>query len=376
MASDWYRTFGVSAHKGFLGQYHDSEYFVSVGADIAGDTAYRFALHADGVGTKGILAYLWWRETGEMEVWKNLAQDALVMNTDDLACSGITEGFVFSTTITRNPFHIPDEIVQGLIEGVRAFVEELGEMGIQAWIAGGETADMPDVVRTLGMEATAAARIHEKALLPLRRPDQEVWIVGLSSFGQATYEKAYNSGIGCNGITAIRHLLLAPDYGEKYPETLSPELPSPYRGNWHLQDTVGGFPLGKLLTAPTRTYLPVLRDVFMHYREAIYAVIHCTGGGQRKAIKYLPYTLIRKDNFFPLPPLFALLERRRPWRELFEVLNMGHRMEIYALPAVAEEIMKISRQYGISTQVIGSAQPADTSTRIEASFGGESWVWE
>lgn len=373
--TDWYRTLGVSAHKSYLKAHHAPDYFTKVGPDVAGDPAYRFALHADGVGTKGILAYLWWRESGNMSVWRHLAQDALVMNTDDLACSGITDGFIFSTTITRNPFHIPDEAVQAIIQGVYDFTRQLNDLGMAAWVAGGETADMPDVVRTVGVEATAAARVHERDLIPLRRPEREVWIVGLGSAGQTTYETHYNSGIGANGITAIRHLLLSRIYQQKYPETVADELKEPYQGRFLLTDRLGDYPLGELLTSPTRTYLPFLREAYAEYRSAIYAVIHCTGGGQRKALKYLPGTLIRKDNFLPLPPLFAALEGMRPWRELFEVLNMGHRMELYVEPSVAEALVALAGKYQLPAQVIGSARPHDRPTRIEATFAGESWVW-
>ncbi|MCS6896147.1 MAG: phosphoribosylformylglycinamidine cyclo-ligase [Bacteroidia bacterium] len=376
MSTDWYRSLGVSAHKSFLAKHHAKDYFAAVLPDIAGEATHRFALHADGVGTKGILAYLWWREKGDESIWYHLAQDALVMNTDDMACSGITEGFVFSTTITRNPFHIPDSVVGAIIDGVYAFTEHLNQLGISAQVAGGETADMPDIVRTVGIEATAAARVATNRLIPLRRPEQEILIVGLASFGQTNYETTYNSGIGSNGITAIRHLLLSPVYKQKYPETVADELPNPYQGRFHLSDRVHDFFLGDLLTAPTRTYLPYLRQVYENYRQAIYAVIHCTGGGQRKVMKYLPYTLIRKDNFFPLPPMFSVLEGLRPWSELFEVLNMGHRMEIYALPSIAEELLGIATQYNLPARIIGSARPHEGPTRIEASFQGTSWCWE
>ncbi|MCX8113087.1 MAG: phosphoribosylformylglycinamidine cyclo-ligase [Bacteroidia bacterium] len=374
--SDWYRSLGVSAHKTFLKAYHPQGYFVSVGPDLAGDPLHSFILHADGVGTKGILAYLWWKETGDEQVWYHLAQDALVMNTDDLACVGATENFVFSTTIARNPFFIPDDVVQALIQGIYAFADWLGKQGISAWVAGGETADMPDVVRTVSLEATAAVRIARDRLLPISRPDTELWIVGLGSFGQTTYEDAYNSGIGCNGITAIRHLLLHPMYKEKYPETVADELSDPYRGEYNLTQEVQGIPLGRLLTSPTRTYLPFLREAYAEYRRGIYAVIHCTGGGQRKALKYLPRTLIRKENFFPLSPLFALLENRRPWPELFEVLNMGHRLELYVLPTVAESLISLAQSYNLPAQVIGSAVPHDQPTRIEAVFRDTTWIWE
>lgn len=375
--SDWYQSLGVSAHKQFLeGAIRSSHiHFAPILPDPTGDPAYRFALHADGVGTKGVLAYLWWRETGDSSVWAALAQDALVMNTDDLVCSGITEGFVFSTTLTRNPFHIPDAVIQALIEGVYGFVEKLNSWGIPAWVAGGETADMPDVTRTLGVEATVAARVRADQLLPLRRPDREIAIVGLGSDGRATYESAYNSGIGCNGITAIRHLLLAPEYASQYPETVAPELSHPYQGKWRLTDTVSGYTLGYLLTSPTRTYLPLLRDLLQSHRKAIYALIHCTGGGQRKALKYLPYTLIRKENFFPLPPLFRLLTGLRPWHQLYEVVNMGHRMEIYTLPEIVGDIIALAKAYQIPAQQIGTATPIDSPTRIEAQFGEENWVW-
>ncbi|MCX7606165.1 MAG: phosphoribosylformylglycinamidine cyclo-ligase [Bacteroidia bacterium] len=375
---DWYRSLGVSAHKSFLERLpgHSSEYFVSLNADIAGDPGYRFALHADGVGTKGILSYLWWRESGRLSLWRALAQDALVMNTDDMACAGITDGFVFSTTITRNPFHIPDEVVQEIIAGVYGFVERLQEWGFSAQVAGGETADMPDVVRTVGLEAVAAARISVEKLLPIRRPTQEVCIVGLASAGQAIYEEEYNSGIGCNGLTAVRHLLLSAQYASRFPETLSPEQSIAYQGRYALTDLVEGYPLGELLISPTRTYLPILREMYRRYAADIYAVIHCTGGGQRKALKYLPYMVIRKENFFPLPPLFSLLEGTRSWQELFEALNMGHRIELYVSPGVVDELIALAHEFRVEAQVIGTARPSERPTRIEASFRGESWVWK
>lgn len=343
---------------------------------MAGDPAYRFALHADGVGTKGVLTYLWWRETGDLTLWRKLAQDALVMNTDDLACSGITEGFVFSTTITRNPFHIPDEVVRMVIEGVYAFAQQLAEWGISAQVAGGETADMPDVVRTIGVEATVAARPLANDLLPLRRPTKEILIVGLASSGQAAYETEYNSGIGCNGLTAVRHLLLHPVYAERFPESVAPENPHPYQGKYLLSDRIGAYPLGYLLTSPTRTYLPVLRAIYAAYRAQVYAVIHCTGGGQRKALKYLPNTYIEKEAFLPLPPLFAALEGARPWSDLFATLNMGHRIELYVEPAVAEEILAIAQGQGVAAQVIGTAAPKEGPTEMQVSFRGERWVWQ
>lgn len=374
--SDWYRHLGVSAHKAFLqGVGAESQgFFARLLPDIAGDPAYRFALHADGVGTKGILAYLWWKETGNMSVWEDLAQDALIMNTDDLACVGVTEGFIFSTVITRNAVRIPDEVVQGLIRGVYQCVEWLNALGIRAEVGGGETADMTDVVRTVGLEAVAAVRVLEKALLPIRRPERPVVVVGLSSYGQATYESFSNSGIGCNGLTAARHLLLSEAYARRYPETVEPELSRPYQGSHTLLTEVAGEPLGKLLLSPTRTYLPLLRELYRAHRGAIYGVIHCTGGGQRKALKYFPATYIRKENFLPLPPVFALLEGRRPWQELFEVFNMGHRIEVYVDPTAAQEVIAISGHYGIAAQVIGEARPAERAA-MEVSFAGEQWVW-
>jgi phosphoribosylformylglycinamidine cyclo-ligase len=374
--SDWYRHLGVSAHKTFLKDVEQErgDFFAKVLPDLAGDGAYRFALHADGVGTKGVLAYLWWKETGDISVWEGLAQDALIMNTDDLACMGAVEGFVFSTVITRNALRISDEVVQRVIRGVHQTVAWLNEIGIRAEIGGGETADMTDVVRTIGLEAVAAVRLPEKSLIPFRRPEKCILIVGLASYGQATYEKFPNSGIGCNGLTAARHLLLSATYEQKYPETIEPHLPQPYRGSYTLTSLVEGESLGRLLLSPTRTYLPILRDIYRTHREAIYGVVHCTGGGQRKALKYFPGTYIRKEQFLPLPPVFALLRGQRTWRELFEVFNMGHRMEIYVEPSVAQEVIAISKEYGVAAQVIGEALPAE-KTRMEVSFEGEEWEW-
>lgn len=375
--ADWYRQLGVSAHKPFLAGLpsHKKEYFAAVWPDLAGDPAYCFALHADGVGTKGVLTYLWWRETGDSTLWHKLAQDALVMNTDDLACSGVLDGFVFSTTLTRNPFHIPDEVVRAIIEGVYAFAQRLSEWGFSVQVAGGETADMPDVVRTLGLEATIAARWPVSQLLPLRRPSREIVIIGLASYGQATYETEYNSGIGCNGLTAARHLLLHPAYAARFPESIAPENPHPYQGTYQFSDLIGGYPLGHLLTSPTRTYLPVLRVLYARYRAQLYAVIHCTGGGQRKALKYLPSMYIEKDHFLPLPPVFAALGEKRPWKDLFATFNMGHRLELYAEPAIVSEVLALAQAYGIEAQVIGRAAPKDGPTEMHVSFRGERWVW-
>ncbi|MEN2993472.1 MAG: AIR synthase related protein [Bacteroidia bacterium] len=373
--SDWYRALGVSAHKPYLQPFHTATYFAKPLPDLAGSETYRFFLHADGVGTKGILSYLWWKESQDPLVWAHLAQDALVMNTDDLACAGVVEGFVFSTTIQRNPFHIPDEVVQAIIEGVYAFVAQLNQWGVRAEVAGGETADMPDVVRTIALEAVAAARVRLDQLIPIRRPDRRVYIVGLASFGQASYETSYNSGIGCNGLTAARHLLLKAEYAKQYPETVAPELPTPYQGDLRLSDTLEGHAVGALLTAPTRTYLPILRDIYRECRSAIYAVIHCTGGGQRKALKYLPYTLIAKTNFFPLPPIFAALQGRRPIEALFEVFNMGHRLELYVLPEAVASVQAIAQGYNVESRLIGEAYPIETPSRLIGEFAGRRWEW-
>lgn len=374
--SDWYRNLGVSAGKEFLASLVRAHgpYFVPVLPDLVGDPAYRYALHSDGIGTKGILAYLWWRETGDGRIWRSLAQDALVMNTDDLACIGATEQFVFSTILTRNALRIPDEVVQAIIEGVYAYAAWLRGFGIEAQVGGGETADMTDVVRTIGLEAVAATRLPASALMAVRRPKTEIHIVGLASYGQAVYEAAYNSGIGCNGLTAARHLLLSPIYRDKYPETVEPALTEAYQGPYRLEDTVEGYRLGELLLSPTRTYVPLLRQVFAAYREAIYGVVHCTGGGQRKALRYLPGTFIRKEAFLPLPPIFRLLAERRPWPELFATFNMGHRLELYVEPSVSEAIIAISEAMGIPAQVIGIARPAE-HTVMEVAFAGEVWQW-
>ncbi len=373
---DWYRELGVSAHKAFLraAEQESRGLFTKVLPDIGGEPGYYFALHADGIGTKGILAYLWWKETGDTSIWEGLAQDALIMNTDDLACIGATEGFVFSTVLTRNALRIPDEIVQGIIQGVRQTADWLNEIGIAAAVGGGETADMTDVVRTIGLEAVAAVRLPRESLLSFRRPGKRILIVGLASYGQATYERFPNSGIGCNGLTAARHLLLSAEYAQSYPETIEPDLAAPYRGRYTLQDQIAGTSLGRLLLSPTRTYLPVLREIYASCRSAIYGVVHCTGGGQRKALKYFSGTCIRKENFLPLPPVFTVLKGTRPWMELFEVFNMGHRMEVYIEAEAAEEVIAIARGYEIAAQVIGEAYPAE-QTRMEVSFEGDRWVW-
>ncbi|MGQ9863550.1 MAG: AIR synthase related protein [Bacteroidia bacterium] len=355
--SDLYRRWGVSAQKAFLASYQPTDAFCSA---LPWGHKYVF-LHADGIGTKGILAYLWWKETGDTHIWRNLAQDALVMNTDDLACVGAMGPFIFSTTLLRNAHHVPDAIVQEIIAGVYDFTEKLNDLGIEAHVAGGETADMTDVVKTLSLEATAYTEMPPNQFFRFRPIDKRVLIVGLASYGQTTYETEYNSGIGSNGLTAARHLLLHPSYAPKYPETYDPNLPA-YQGNYLLSDTLADIPIGKLLLSPTRTYLPFLREIFATERQNLYAVIHSTGGGQTKVRKYLKAHIVKEH--WTLPPLFEKLLALTSVQEAFQIFNMGYRMELYVDPKAAERIQNQAQKWHIPTQILGYAQPGPPKVEI------------
>ncbi|MFM8373286.1 MAG: AIR synthase-related protein [Bacteroidota bacterium] len=342
--------------------------FCKILPDVAaGHPQYCNLLHADTAGTKSSLAYLYWRETGDMSVWAGVAQDAIVMNLDDMACSGCINDFVLSGTIGRNKTLVPGDVIASVIRGASDFADKMREHGVQIHLAGGETADVGDIVRTIDVGYTVFARMKRKeVIVPDIRPGDV--IVGLASFGQATYESEYNGGMGSNGLTAARHDVLSHDYAEKYPDSFDPNLDRSvvYTGNRKLTDLVAladgkKVTVGKLILSPTRTYVPVLQEILKEHRKKIHALIHVTGGGQTKVLRFFQQAHIVKDNLFPVPPLFSLIQESSgtPWREMYQVFNMGHRMEIYLPARHADTIMAVAEKYGIEARIIGKVKRGD-----------------
>jgi phosphoribosylformylglycinamidine cyclo-ligase len=343
--------------------------FCKILPDLAAqDPACCNLLHADTAGTKTSLAYLYWRETGDLSVWAGIAQDAIVMNLDDMACVGCTDNIMLSSTIGRNKTLIPGEVIAAVIKGTTDFIEQMQALGIGIHLAGGETADVGDVVRTIDVGYTAFARMRRADVLSVAIQPGDA-VVGLASFGQATYETAYNGGMGSNGLTGARHDVLHPEYAERYPESFDPNLPREvvYAGKHRLSDSVRvgdtDIPVGKLLLSPTRTYLPVLHALLRTHRTDLHGLIHCSGGGQTKVLKFIHGLRIVKNNLFELPPLFRLIQDsgQTPWREMYQVFNMGHRMEVYVPAALAPDVVSIANQFGVAAQVIGHVEAADRS---------------
>lgn len=334
---------------------------------LGGDADWVNVMHADGAGTKSILAYLYWKETGDLSVWKGIAQDAIVMNLDDLLCVGIHDNILFSSTIDRNKKRIPGEVLQAVIEGTRLFFESMHQAGVNIHYLGGETADVGDVIRTIAVNGTMTARWPKSKLITndgIRPGDV---IVGLASHGQAVYETAYNSGLGSNGLTSARHDMLNKFYAHTYPESFEPSLDDavtyigPYRMTDIVPEAPGAPTAGQLLLSPTRTYAPVLRQLLSEHFEDVHGLIHCSGGGQTKCLKYLPASMrIVKDNLFDTPPVFRLIQQASGAddREMYQVFNMGCRMEIYTSDAAAASILNIARQWGVEARIIGRVEAA------------------
>jgi phosphoribosylformylglycinamidine cyclo-ligase len=327
-------------------------------------------IHADGAGTKSSLAYLYWKETGDISVWKGIAQDAIVMNIDDLLCVGITDGFLLSSTIGRNKKRIPGEVITELIQGTEAFIESLKPHGIEIISGGGETADVGDLVKTVIVDSTVTARAQRKDIISNHTIQEGDVIVGLASDGQATYETQYNGGMGSNGLTSARHDVFDRIYREKYPETyddlLSPELA--YTGQLKVTDKIDGIPLdaGKMVLSPTRTYAPVMKSIFTELRQYIHGIVHCTGGAQTKVLHFVNSPLhIIKDNLFKTPILFQTIQEQSgtSWEEMYRVFNMGHRMEIYLPETYANSIIEIANSYNIGAKIIGRVE-ASTSKKL------------
>lgn len=336
---------------------------------LTGEPGWVNVSHADGAGTKSILAYLYWKETGDISVWKGIAEDAIVMNLDDLLCVGITDRFLFSSTIDRNKHRIPGEVLSAIIDGSRSFFERMQDHGIHIEYLGGETADVGDLVRTIAINGTLTARWPSDRIVTNEQIRPGDVIVGLSSFGSCNYEQAYNSGIASNGLTSARHDLLCKDYATYYPETFESSMDDAvvYSGPYKLSDSAPGMPdttIGKLLLSPTRTFAPVLKSILDHHFAHVHGLIHCSGGGQTKCLKYLPKPLgVIKHNLFEPPPVFQLIQQASGAddQEMYQVFNMGTRLEIYVDPSVADEIISISEGFGVEARKIGYVVDADSS---------------
>ena len=345
---------------------------------LAGDPEYCTVMHADGAGTKSSLAYIYWKETGDLSVWKGIAQDAVVMNTDDLLCIGATDNILLSSTIGRNKKLIPGEVIKAIIEGTEEFLESLRNAGIGIFSTGGETADVGDLVRTIIVDSTVTARMKRSAVIDNARIRPGDVIVGLASFGQATYEKTYNGGMGSNGLTSARHDVFSHHYAEKYPESFDKALPDEvvYCGNMKLTDptSVPGIDAGKLVLSPTRTYAPVIKKILDNCRTSIHGMIHCSGGGQTKVLHFVDQLHIIKDNLFPEPPLFQLIREQSgtPLEEMYRVFNMGHRMELYVPAEVAQEIIDISQSFHIDAQIVGRCE-ASAQKKLTIIAGKDSY---
>lgn len=343
---------------------------------LGGDPLYCNIMHADGAGTKSSLAYIYWRETGDLSVWKGIAQDSLIMNIDDLLCVGATDNILVSSTIGRNKRLIPGEVIAAIIEGNEQLMEQLRAHGINVRGTGGETADVGDLVRTIIVDSTVACRMLRSQVIDNANIRPGDVIVGLSSYGQATYEDAYNGGMGSNGLTSARHDVFARWLAEKYPESFDPGLPPHlvYAGSKALTDPIPGSPLdaGRLVLSPTRTYAPVIKQILDVMRPRIHGMVHCSGGAQTKILHFVDNVHVIKDNMFPVPPLFDMIwrESATDMAEMYKVFNMGHRMEIYLSPDDAPRVMDIAASFGIEARIVGRIEPASTKhLTIVSPFG-------
>ena len=334
---------------------------------MGGDPEYCNIMHADGAGTKSSLAYAYWRETGDLSVWKGIAQDALIMNIDDLLCVGATDNILVSSTIGRNKNLVPGEVISSIINGTEELLADLRSHGITAYSTGGETADVGDLVRTIIVDSTVTCRMRRADVIDNANIAAGDVIVGLASYGQAAYEDQYNGGMGSNGLTSARHDVFGKYLAEKYPETYDSAIPADlvYSGSCHITDAVEGAPLdaGKLVLSPTRTYAPVVKALLDKMRPHVHGMIHCSGGAQTKIMNFVHNKHIIKDNMFDVPPLFALIQRESgtDWQEMYKVFNMGHRLEFYLAPEHADEVIATAKQFGIEAKVIGRVAEAPTN---------------
>ncbi len=342
---------------------------------LTGDENYCIVMHADGAGTKSSLAYMYWKETGDLSVWKGIAQDALIMNIDDLLCVGATENILLSSTIGRNKNLVPGEVISAIINGTEELLENLRTQGIGIHSTGGETADVGDLVRTIIVDSTVVCRMKRSDVISNHQIQKGDVIVGLESYGQATYEDAYNGGMGSNGLTSARHDVFGKELMKKYPESFDPMVPEDlvYSGEKSLTDaTETPLDAGKLVLSPTRTYAPIIKKILSEHRSEIHGMVHCSGGAQTKVLHFAENVHIIKDDLFPVPPLFRMIQEQSgtEWKEMYKVFNMGHRMELYVPENVAEQIIAISQSFGVDAKIVGRVEESDkTELTIRSEFG-------
>ena len=346
---------------------------------LGGDDAYCNIMHADGAGTKSSLAYLYWKETGDLSVWKGIAIDAIVMNLDDLLCVGVTDDFLLSNTIGRNKNRVPGEVISAIINGTNEFIDEMADHGVNIIQTGGETADVGDLVRSIIVDSTVTARTKRDNIIENNIKPGDV-IIGLASYGQANYETAYNAGMGSNGLTSARHDIFNKIYRDKYPESFDPEVDADliYSGSYKITDTVSDMPvdMGKAVLSPTRTYAPIIHEILKNARKHINGIVHCSGGAQTKVLRFIRDTKVIKDNLLEVPPLFQYIQQESGSdnREMMEVFNMGHRMELYTDEATANEVISISKSFGVDAQIIGRCEAAE-GQQLDIHHNGEVIHW-
>ena len=344
---------------------------------LTNDDDYCLIMHADGAGTKSSLAYMYWKETGDLSVWKGIAQDALIMNIDDLLCVGATTNIMLSSTIGRNKNLIPGEVISAIINGTEELIEDLKGFGVTIHSTGGETADVGDLVRTIIVDSTVTARLKRSDVIDNANIKPGDVIVGLESFGQANYEKAYNGGMGSNGLTSARHDVFHKDLAHKFPESFDASVPEDlvYSGNTKLTDTIKNSPIdaGKLVLSPTRTYAPIIKEILSKYTsETIHGMVHCSGGAQTKILHFVDNVHVIKDNMFDIPPLFKLIQEQSntDWKEMYQVFNCGHRMELYVAPEIAKNLIAISKSYQVDAKIIGRVEEsASKKLTIKSEYG-------
>lgn len=344
---------------------------------LTNDDDYCLIMHADGAGTKSSLAYMYWKETGDLSVWKGIAQDALIMNIDDLLCVGATDNIMLSSTIGRNKNLIPAEVISAIINGTEELIQDLKNFGVTIHSTGGETADVGDLVRTIIVDSTVTARMQRKDVIDNANIQAGDVIVGFASYGQATYESEYNGGMGSNGLTSARHDVFAKYLAEKYPESFDAAVPNEliYSGNIKLTDAVEDSPInaGKLVLSPTRTYAPIIKTILNKYSsKQIHGMVHCSGGAQTKVLHFVDNVHVIKDNLFPVPPLFKLIQQQSntDWKEMYQVFNSGHRMEVYVPKEIADDIISIAKSFNVDAQIVGRVEKSETKKlTIQSPFG-------
>ena len=343
---------------------------------LGGDEEYCNIMHADGAGAKSSLAYMYWRETGDLSVWKGIAQDALIMNIDDLLCVGATDNILVSSTIGRNKLLVPGEVISAIINGTEELLAELREMGVNAYATGGETADVGDLVRTIIVDSTVTCRMRRSDVIDNANIAAGDVIVGMASYGKANYEKEYNGGMGSNGLTSARHDVFAKYLATNYPESYDNAVPDElvYSGGLKLTDSVEGVDIdaGKLVLSPTRTYAPVIKKLLDAMRPRVHGMVHCSGGAQTKVMHFVENKRVIKDNLFPIPPLFRTIQEQSgtDWKEMYKVFNMGHRMEVYVSPEDAAQVIEIAQSFGIEAQIVGRVEECDHNELIIESEKG------